>query len=188
VVGEEWHRPDMFADPRGWDRDNHELALDYIWDQMMNNLNTDIFKDIQKTAGSKLTHLVALYAWAKMVCSGCPWDHKPLLKGYFALPPADQYTEVPGTDKDLYFDVWSNIHYGYLGAAAGFSDFELQLGPKMGGSAGTNDKADERSVQIGIDLWRRYGKNLTKDELDQAIRDNLAGWATDTNVHVKDAA
>jgi hypothetical protein len=99
------------------------------------------------------------------------WDHKPDLRQILRPTGAeDLHFPIEGDpDHEWYYDIWSNIHYGFVGRAAGFSAWELQTGAKMGGAAGTNDGVDEITVQIGVDLWDSYGNNLTKQQLHQKI-------------------
>jgi hypothetical protein len=85
------------------------------------------------------------------------------------------------------FDVWLNIHYGYVGKAAGFSDLELLVGAgaaqiisKMKNKDSRADYLravarreimpraygdyvrDQFAIQLGIDIWNSYG--LIEDE------------------------
>jgi hypothetical protein len=65
----------------------------------------------------------ALIAWAAKVRQNGDWDHKPKIAQRFhpRVPGGQQHWHLYG--KTLYFyDVWSNIHYGYVGRAAGFSE------------------------------------------------------------------
>lgn len=115
-------------------------------------------------------HAAALFKWRELVRSGAKWDHKKQLRDLLSLRPGDWHFPIAGdADHEYYYDIWSNIHYGYVGSAAGFSDIELQAGAALGGAAGTNDDIDVETVQIGIDLWQRYGVNLTEDQLRKEI-------------------
>jgi hypothetical protein len=61
----------------------------------------------------------------------------------------------------------SNIHYGYVGAAASFPKGFLQWG---GAYEARNDAGDVIPTDIGYKLWERYGYRLTMKELAAAIR------------------
>lgn len=108
------------------------------------------------------------------------WDHKPRLEAELGLngdpdDPADDdyYYAIRGnTTDELYYDVWSNIHYGYVGMSAGFSADLIRLGHQLE-SAGSFDEADVLSVEIGIELWQTYGTNLTAEHLHQPILANI---------------
>jgi RHS repeat-associated protein len=125
----------------------------------------------------------ALTMWAVTVCQGCEWDHKPKIRERFhmTLENLDTlYSPVPATRYRIFYDVWSNIHYGYVGVQAGFDDQTLQQGPSMGlPGTGTNDQGDVISTQIGIDLSHRIRPDdLRPDDIDYAIRAKLDDYYT----------
>ena len=68
------------------------------------------------------------------------WDHKPIIaRRFHPRSPGLQHWHLYGNT--LYFyEVWSNIHYGYVGRAAGFSNGVLLDGAGL--------------EQIGSDLAR----------------------------------
>lgn len=119
------------------------------------------------------------------------WDHKPTI--------IDQYGKWaydPATNTSYCYDVWSNIHFGYIGSAAGFSGWTLRNGAGLGQLiAGTSDAGfieywkrrfetvgdadmfaafddpkDQEALNIGIDLWNKHGKNVTQDDILDAMR------------------
>lgn len=67
----------------------------------------------------------ALAIWVERVGQNRPWDHKPILKDKFGGARHKQgvYT--------YFYDIWSNIHYGYIGIAAGLSESALLDGAGM---------------------------------------------------------
>jgi hypothetical protein len=117
--------------------------------------------------------LLAATRWKNLVKAGAVWDHKGRLRDMLGVDPntcGDLHFPIEGDpDHEYYYDIWSNIHYGYVGRAAGFPGSILQWGAARGGAAGRNDPLDVETVQIGIDLWDRHGLNLTRGELHQAI-------------------
>jgi hypothetical protein len=94
---------------------------------------------------------------------------------------------IPGDDEHEYnYDIWSNIHYGYVGMAAGFNSLELRGGAIA--ADGQYVPADDLSVQIGIELWEKYGPNLTPEQLHQAILDRKEEYLRiqdETNIVVR---
>lgn len=126
---------------------------------------------------------LAAEKWRDLVRSNRPWDHKPklrqILRCQVSLQPPSIYNRASSSDlyfpiqgnphHKYYYDIWSNIHYGYVGSAAGFPGNILQWGAARGGAAGRNDPIDIETVQIGIDLWDRYGVKLTQQQLHQEI-------------------
>lgn len=64
----------------------------------------------------------------------------------------------------FYYDIWANIHFGYLGMVGGFSEALLLGGAAiehMGSNLGQtkDDSSDQVCVKIGIYL---YGNGLTE--------------------------
>ncbi|MFP4410544.1 polymorphic toxin type 44 domain-containing protein [Coleofasciculus sp.] len=121
----------------------------------------------------------AALIWASKVHKGADWDHKPKLEEELGLAnPEDYWFPIRGDDQhEYYYDIWSNIHYGYVGSAAGFSADTLQEGADLGDAfTGVNDGGDVLITQIGIDLWNEYGLDLTKEQLHQAILDNTDNY------------
>ncbi|NBE53672.1 hypothetical protein GUY60_20060 [Streptomyces sp. YC537] len=116
----------------------------------------------------------ALVIWKRMVEGGAEWDHKPKLEERYGLDSEiDRYFKIPGDSagRAVYYDMWSNIHYGYVGAAAGFSLKLLQFGAVVAPGAGTNDKADELYVDAGYNLWHsdKGGEGLPYTEFEDAV-------------------
>jgi hypothetical protein len=107
------------------------------------------------------------------------WDHKPKLKSMLNIGSfwADPYFPIRGDDSyEYYYDIWSNIHFGFVGAAIGFPESALIDLPDLGRRypilkpmLGDNGPGDIISVQIGIDLWKIYNNRLTKEQLITAI-------------------
>lgn len=102
-----------------------------------------------------------IWDFAGLECEGCVWDLKRPLRNWLWFGHA-YWTPVRGdpAPERLFYDVWSNIHYGYVGRAMGFNDWLLNWGASTFG--GVNTASDRASVQLGITLWDTYGRNLTK--------------------------
>lgn len=144
-------------------------------------------------AGQKLA---AYQMWADRVAPNRPWDHKPIIR--HALQAKGNFNrgwQKYGQD-DYFYDIWSNIHYGYVGVAVGFSASELIGGAGLAQAAsdasrdvshgrwptmqnhpenGTwpssaDDVPDHISIQLGIDLYASAKPNeLTTDLLLRKI-------------------
>ena len=74
---------------------------------------------------------------------------------------------------DQYYDIWSNIHYGYVGLGVGFdentlldgSDLQQVLHP---GTRGADTLDDKTAMKIGFSLYKTFGKyadNLTYQDI-----------------------
>ncbi|MCG6116700.1 MAG: polymorphic toxin type 44 domain-containing protein [Aquimonas sp.] len=114
-------------------------------------------------------------AWGLLVRQDGRWDHKPIIARRFrpAVDSGEQHFHR--YHGHVYFyDVWSNIHYGYVGRACGFSEAELldgagleqiasdlMRGRRPNASQGVQglrrfDHPEDRvSVEIGLQLWRQ---------------------------------
>ena len=110
------------------------------------------------------------------------WDHKPKIKALLQLSGSeqDEYYPIRGEESysgqhfEYYYDIWSNIHYGYVGAAIGINQkalLEVQGFAKYFPSGpfkdwlekglGEYDRSDDISVQIGLNLWNKYHMAIT---------------------------
>ncbi len=108
--------------------------------------------------------------WYALVRPGGPWDHKPILTSMFRLSGDGFYMDVPGTGMSVYYDIWSNIHYAYVGKYAGFSTAELLTGQNIPVVSGRQSRADDAAVLLGVHLFDRYrGSALTPARIQTAI-------------------
>lgn len=99
----------------------------------------------------------ALAIWVERVGQNRPWDHKPVLRKRF-----NGVWHKQG-DYLYFYDIWSNIHYGYVGAAAGLSESVLLDG--AGGEQIVSDmvrKVEELSTKLPAD-WVRSGPRPTQE-------------------------
>jgi len=127
----------------------------------------------------------ALLMWAEKVRQNAAWDHKPIIRRRFNSRnlSGEQHWHLYGNTL-YYYDVWSNIHYGYVGIAAGFSEAILldgagleQIGSALfKGSLPTSDssvhglrswddKQDRIGIQIGIKLYQLHPTELAVQNL-----------------------
>lgn len=109
--------------------------------------------------------------WAERVAPGRPWDHKRLLRTKFPGQPHPHWHKYG--DFDYFYDIWSNIHYGYGGVALGFGADELINGAGLAQAmddfvngrplknhpqngtwpASSDDVPDQISIRLGTDLY-----------------------------------
>ena len=133
---------------------------------------------------------IGVAKWIAMVDTGKPWDHKPKITNRFKVVAVERYTELGNYTRshyhkyhyhDYYFDVWSNIHFGFVGKYCGFSDSFLLFGSNTQQMI-TNLKnldffqgdtpADKVSIQLGINLYYTYKDKI--EELNyQTVLDEL---------------
>jgi RHS repeat-associated protein len=103
--------------------------------------------------------------WVNMEKPGGQWDHKPIIA---KMAHYNYWAQVPGLPVEVFYDVWSNIHYGYVGRNVGFGRNELNYGQQMPG-AGHTDAGDIASTVLGMDLWDDFGSGLTFQEFDRSV-------------------
>lgn len=117
--------------------------------------------------------------WAERVAPNRPWDHKPIIRHKLQGTGNFNHGWQKYGQDDYFYDIWSNIHYGYVGIAIGFSASELiggaglaqafsdgagdlshlrwptmQNHPQNGSwPSSADDVPDHISIQLGIDLY-----------------------------------
>lgn len=106
-----------------------------------------------------------------------PWDHKPILDRILGLGKQHHYyfPARGGGEYEYYYDIWSNIHYGYVASAAGLDRDEVLSFANLDWipGVGRSSPADDLSTTIGIELWREHGADMTREQLYEAIRAHL---------------
>ncbi len=140
-------------------------------------------RSINEQANAKVS---AMAIWAFKVGPRQEWDHKPKILAKF--PPKVEYDGSHQYGDRLYYhDIWSNIHYGYVGRHAGFSESMLLEGagaaqfasdvvtqrkipsrqaPVTGGPADYDPPRDRESIKLGMSL---KGATPDADALVEAI-------------------
>ena len=94
--------------------------------------------------------LEAMAIWTKQVGQNMEWDHKPKLEAMYNGVVRHKQGKY-----DYFYDIWSNIHYGYIGIAAGLSESVLLDG------AGAE--------QIASDTLRKAEELWTKPKEDRKL-------------------
>lgn len=130
----------------------------------------------------------AYWRWYNLVRTGGPWDHKKEIIEKFGYWSYDATT-----DNSHSYETWSNIHYGYIGRASGFPQWDLLAGAglaqlKDGNSppgywsrrfgtifdadflAAFDESEDQEAIRIGMDLWENHGDQVTIQNITDAIR------------------
>ena len=166
---------------------------------MLNNYSSKQVGFIQTALKSSLTVPYAYAAWYELVQYGGKWDHKnaindelPLGKqtpftgtraDWFAHTPKATGPYCPAPDGWYNYDIWSNIHYGFIGLRAGFSEgilldaagaaqkglsvssFVQSVGDGSILNMRKNDTApDQAAIGLGFYLYKTYGNAFTLDQ------------------------
>lgn len=115
-------------------------------------------------ANARLAYRVHTASGAWALVPGGDWDHKPRI-----APVWGEKNRLGDSEKVYFYDIWSNIHFGYIGRAMGFTREEL-----LGGSDaqqrldhGVDDEsADKSSMRAGFDLYdARPGAHVTIEKV-----------------------
>lgn len=152
---------------------------------------------------------MALTAWAEKVGPKRDWDHKPKLykddrfnrnSGITVhRPPRPKEPETifkshyhKYKNYDYYFDIWSNIHYGYVGLSAGFDERTLIDGSNTQQILNYNTQGgdtidDDTAIKIGFKLYEKFGKFAEKltyqDVLDLLDKTDVSKIPNSKQVH-----
>ena len=175
------------------------LAINYIHKEMIENIKGDEVRTMRDNLRllqwdnlipGKLTIdiLQAYYQWYTLVKDEAAWDYKEKIRSMYGEWLCDK------PSKKMYnFDIWGNMHYGYIGLAIGFPEWDLLAGagfaqviaktvPKgywkrrfdeIGDAdflAAFDDAKDQTAIQVGFTLWKQYRNHVTKNNIIDAIR------------------
>jgi hypothetical protein len=180
-----------------------DKTLDYIYNEMIRNSRGDS-ADLMRAMlnnndtcsntmlfgyGSQAGDVGAFWTpyiiFMSKVGNNQEWDHKWQLRPLLNIQSgnkADEYYPIRGDEEfEYYYDIWSNIHYGYVGSSIGFDSKTLQDMANLAGSVppilkgliekifGQFDPGDVISVDIGLDLWATHQYTLSKQDIRKAI-------------------
>ncbi len=138
-------------------------------------------------------HALAMFLWAMKVKPEADWDHKDEIKARFPSSVSASNKKHLYGDRLYSHEIWSNIHYGYIGMAAGFSESVLIKGAGVAHTIGElkhsglskksldiiheklgkdlrslDDSKDKAAIKLGIGLYRTKPKQVTtKDVMDR---------------------
>ncbi|MFP8966500.1 polymorphic toxin type 44 domain-containing protein [Pokkaliibacter sp. CJK22405] len=151
------------------------------------------FWDWSKDKAKGLTcREAAMMIWTKKVAQDSTWDHKPVISHCFHPRDPQSQQFHAWKDRRYFYDIWSNIHYGFIGAASGFNDAMLLDGAGLEQIASDSlagswpsrqgaltgklrdfDGANDRlSIQLGIQLYRKSPGGISVNMLVNAILDS----------------
>lgn len=94
-----------------------EGLSNHITKEMRFNVNSQDARQISllinanASTAQPITYAVGLWRWKELVGYGKKWDHKEEIVKKYGLWSVD-----PITRYEYGFDIWSNIHYGYIGS------------------------------------------------------------------------
>lgn len=130
----------------------------------------------------------AIVSWSLLVRQGGPWDHKKYIRSTFHPRHALEQVWHRLGNWEYYYDIWSNIHYGYVGLACGFSKSTLlngagleQVGsdilrkrwpqqrPGVSGMAAFDDASDQVAIGIGAQLYIATPRSATSAQVRRIV-------------------
>lgn len=152
-----------------------EKSVQKLLNFLRENVASSAFHEVRRSTRSDFPLVERFNAFRELVTNGGSWD----IKKQFA-----EWSWDPETETQYFRDIWGNIHYGYLGKAAGFFEIELTQGAgwnqyKVHGSrfdgivnnvvavlpgrdgfgvAPFDDPADQRAIELGFALSDSHTK------------------------------
>lgn len=117
-------------------------------------------------------------SWTAKVRPGGDWDYKAKLSAKYGGGQAYR-TPIAGdpAPERLYYDVWTNIHYGYVGRAHKIPADILHAGAEQFG--GARSVSDWVSNEAGIQLWDKFRTRLTRGQLADAVLSRMRSYRND---------
>jgi hypothetical protein len=120
-------------------------------------------------------HSEALATFAAAVRTGAPWDHKTPIGRIWGAN-----NRLGDVEHSYFYDVWSNIHFGYIGNSCGFRLLTLQTGADIQNlidNGWPDPKEDRQSVAAGYNLYRA-GRDVSVGDV-MAIVNAHPDWRSD---------
>jgi hypothetical protein len=136
-----------------------QTVADYMATEMVTNAAGPECASIAAKWNSwnPISKVQALIEFADMVGYGKPWDHKKFINDNYGSWQADDAGGV-----EWYFDIWSNVHYGFVGRACGFSNSVLLNAAGIAQALGS---------QIPDGYWSRRLETLGDADVFRALDD-----------------
>jgi hypothetical protein len=78
----------------------------------------------------------------------------------------------------LFYDVFTNMHYGYVGRAHRIPADILHAGAEQLG--GVRSQSDWWAVEMGIRLWANHGSFLSKGNVASAVKASMSRFRNDS--------
>jgi len=147
--------------------------------------------------GGAAAYAAAGYGFSELVKDHGPWDPKHRIKEYLGEGI------TLGSKNDVEYSVPGNIHFGFVGQAAGYFDLLIYLGggiaeisdpahdPQKAAEAGVSytpytgeigywgdTRGDHAAIEFGIRLYQTYGLQLTYAQFKAELSKYIAGFDT----------
>jgi hypothetical protein len=149
--------------------DEYGRIQQFIFDEMVRNSGSVLGMQVNNAIPLPANKALAYAEWVALVRPDGPWDHKGRILDQ--TEGTNLYTPMPGGG-NIRYDLWSNLHYGYVGREAGFTEVELRAGANAADLIGQDrtDPGDDVAVRIGTELRAQYAPDqLRPEHIQQAI-------------------
>ncbi len=148
----------------------------FIYNEMSHNANSRFTQDTREKWESGIwgKYQAAVQLKEAFKVNGI-WDHKPTIQRKVGIYEGDGlYFQQPGTNRQVFYDIYSNIHYGYVARAAGLPESVIELAPTLNnGDTGVTDDGDIITVAAGIAMFDKYGADMTEAGFHTAFLDTI---------------
>lgn len=166
---------------------------------------------VANKVADKLSGRIKAYSkWKNLVSRGKIWDHKPMIlqRQNFLEWACDSTTELK-----FMYDIWSNIHYGFVGRYVGFTEYELvngagyaQIGDNTRSTGqwlkqyarnrfvdfgdadilgGFDDAEDTQAIKIGFSLFNKFGRAPELMKPQDIINEIMFFYKNNKPLHIK---
>lgn len=215
VGGDKPKTADFTFNFRWWVSSNADDIAEFIQQEMLKNVGSSVAQEISTINERMSAHIgrdrtsVALFLsdvynlrdiansfgkFYMQVNGGAPWDYKVQINPEYGKWALDRKS---GTR--FRFDVWGNLHFGYIGRAVGYSR-ELLLNAagiiqarddgkdmnqvieeflQSGDVAGYDQAEDQAAISSGCGLWDDFEDDVNTADILRRLRANRNNLATE---------
>ena len=160
----------FIVDEMNWNK-KHKDVIDYaLWNERANiPFLGSYFKNMTNEAFARKVHTnegVKGFAADIRFLGGGEWYHKGIIGDIWG-----EHNRFGNSGKSYFYDIYSNMHYGYVGHAAGFTIDELKSGANIQQMFDHGEKDDTSDVDAIVEGFNMYeeDKNVTVEEVLKII-------------------
>ena len=161
-------------------------VANYMAGEIENNLKSSVAQDIIRFS-NPFYDMIPLYGTAQpyflfyeAVKTDSFWDHKWQLSALFPSMGLSRRYHHVYRDKEIPYDVWSNIHFGVIGKYCRFSENTLLVGADVAQKWSNRSftqgdtQCDKVAIKIGFSLYDNYiqGRSINAGIVLSHIVDN----------------
>ena len=146
--------------------------------EIENNLKSSVAQDIIRFS-NPFYDMIPLYGTAQpyflfyeAVKTDSFWDHKWQLSALFPSMGLSRRYHHVYRDKEIPYDVWSNIHFGVIGKYCRFSEDTLLVGADVAQILDTwkdDPEEDKKAITVGCNLYENYTIKHVKINVNHLI-------------------